>query len=256
MFSDFITPYLYFKNELDNFVVPSGSHDQWTILILTSGSFEVQMKKRTDIISKNDMYIFPAHMQFKRQIIDKISYYGIQFDINPSSSDAFTIPHGKPANIDKKRINRNLNLLDYYLNQNDTLSNNIKLHILFDILYQVSLNPVSVENMKINDPAMNYILKYIEENYTSKIFLEEIANKLCMTTSGIIYKFKKYTGMTPLNYIIQLKTNLAKNLLLQTNMSINEIAEQCGYENMYYFSNAFKKITGLPPSSFRNKNRL
>ena len=256
MFSDFITPYLYFKNELDNFVNTTGSHEHCSMLILVSGCYEVSMLGKNDIITNNDIYLFPAHITSKRNVLEHISYYALQFDINPASMDAFNIPSGKTTIPDKKRLSSNLQLLDYYLDKNDTLSNNVKLHILFDILYQISLNPVSSLPKLINDPAVNYAINYIKENYTSKISLSDIAKELCITTSGLIYKFKKHLGITPLEYIIDLKTNHAKNLLLQTTMSISQIAEECGYDNMYYFSNSFKKATGFPPSVYRNNYTL
>ena len=255
MFSDFITPYLFFKNELDNFVNPTGSHEHWSMLILISGSYEVSMFGKNDIITNNDIYIFPAHINSKRNVLEHISYYALQFDINPTSIEAFNIPSGKTTIPDKKRLSYNLQLLDFYLDKNDTLANNVKSHILFDILYQISLNPVSSPKL-INDPAVNYAINYIKENYTSKISLSDIAKELCITTSELIYKFKKHLGITPLEYIIDLKTNHAKNLLLQTTMSISQIAEECGYDNMYYFSNSFKKATGFPPSVYRNNYTL
>jgi len=256
MFSDFITPYLYFKNELDNFVNRTGSHEHWSMLILVSGSYEVSMSGKYDIITNNDIYIFPAHMNSKRNVLEHISYYALQFDINPEACDAFKIPFGKTTIPDKKRLTANLQLLDFYLDKNDTHANNIKLHILFDILYQISLNLTLSAPKLIDDPAVNYAINYIKENYTSKISLSDIAKELCITTSGLIYKFKKHLGITPLEYIIELKIGHAKNLLLQTTMSISEIAEQCGYDNMYYFSNSFKKATGFSPSVFRSNHTL
>ncbi len=256
MISGYIKPYLYFKNTLDNFINESGTHENWTMIILTSGSFSVTMQKKKEIISKNDIVIFPAHMYFKRKVIDKISYYCVQFDINKSSAEAFTLPFGKAHVADKKRLFHNLQILDRFLNQHDTFAENIKLHILFDVLYQITLESHRADEFKVPDTGISNVVEYIEKNFDRTISLKDIASSLCITTSGLIYRFKKYTGLTPLEYIINLRISKAKFLLIQTEFSINEIAEQCGYENMYYFSNAFKKVTGVAPSAFRTKNSL
>lgn len=256
MISDFITPYLYIKNELESFVNPSGELEHWSLFILTSGCYEVTTNGKKDKITPDDIYIFPAHTVSEKNVIERISYYALQFDINPHSTEAFDIPSGKITIPDKRKLTYNLQLLDSYQDRNDVQANNIKLHILFDILYQISLKPFSIESEIINDPAVSYAVKHIKDNFTKKISLSDIADSLSITTSGLIYKFKKEIGITPLDYIVTLRTNHAKRLLLQTNMSISKIAEECGYDNMYYFSNAFKKTTGVRPTEYRLNNTI
>ena len=57
--------------------------------------------------------------------------------------------------------------------------------------------------------------------------------------------------MPPLKYIIERRTLLAEKLLIDTNHSISEIAEQLGFTNEYYFSSTFKKTVGLSPIKWR-----
>ena len=53
------------------------------------------------------------------------------------------------------------------------------------------------------------------------------------------------------DYIIQVRINCAKNLLLKTNMSISEISMRCGYENTAYFTKLFKNVVHMPPKEYR-----
>lgn len=256
MYFEFIKPYLYFKNDLTKFINESGVHEKWTMIIPTSGSFRVKMQNKEDVISKYDIVIFPAGMYYKRKIIEPISYFCIQFDIENDSPDAFSLPFGKQTSFDTKRLVHNLEMLSGYLDQIDPRSENIKLHILYDILYDITLRQVTTDHLRIEDDTISRIIEYIEGNFNKKISLSDIAPELGITTSGLIYKFKKHTGLKPFEFIIQLRINHAKKLLLQTDLNLTRIAEECGYENMYYFSNAFKKCTGIPPSLFRSQNRL
>jgi len=61
-------------------------------------------------------------------------------------------------------------------------------------------------------------------------------------------------GCTPSEFLIQIRMRHAKHLLLQGKKRINEIAILCGYNNAYYFSNAFKKVYHVPPSKYREKS--
>ncbi len=67
--------------------------------------------------------------------------------------------------------------------------------------------------------------------------------------------FKEDFGKTPLEYITGLRNDLAKKLLKQISFQgIENVALQCGYKDIYYFSKAFKKHTGMSPSEYRKKN--
>ena len=67
--------------------------------------------------------------------------------------------------------------------------------------------------------------------------------------------FKEDFGKTPLEYLTDLRNDLAKKLLKQMSFQgIENIALQCGYKDIYYFSKAFKKHTGIFPSAYRKKN--
>lgn len=68
--------------------------------------------------------------------------------------------------------------------------------------------------------------------------------------------FKKYTGVSPGQYHLQLRIIRAKELLVSTDKSVKEISYELGFQSIFYFSNMFKKKVGITPSNFRNKNLL
>ena len=63
--------------------------------------------------------------------------------------------------------------------------------------------------------------------------------------------FREATGLSPLDYLLVLRLNHARQLMLQTGSSIGEVARAVGYEDQLYFSRIFKKRTGLSPSAYR-----
>lgn len=95
------------------------------------------------------------------------------------------------------------------------------------------------------------ITAYIDKNYTEKLTLESLAT-ICHGSPYHMHRtFKKIKGITPVEYIQQVRVHEAKQLLMQTNKAIGDIAICVGMMNTPYFITLFKKKTGLTPSQFR-----
>ncbi|HYH04211.1 MAG TPA: response regulator [Bacillota bacterium] len=94
-------------------------------------------------------------------------------------------------------------------------------------------------------------IQYIEENYTREISLAEIAKQVNLSESYFSYLFKKETGDGLANYISHLRLTMGKKLLKNTTLSICEIAEKIGFNNVYYFSGTFKKVFGVSPKEYQ-----
>ena len=93
---------------------------------------------------------------------------------------------------------------------------------------------------------------YFHEHYRENINIEEYVESLCLSNSLFFRKFKLYTGMTPLQYLLDIRLSNAKKLLETTDYSINEIASIIGYDNALYFSRLFHKHIGMSPKEYRN----
>ncbi|MBR3978938.1 MAG: helix-turn-helix transcriptional regulator [Oscillospiraceae bacterium] len=93
-------------------------------------------------------------------------------------------------------------------------------------------------------------VRYIKTNYTDKITLEELAECAGCSVPHFKYLFHKQFGISPIRYLNKLRMEHAINLIKSDMYSVTEIAELCGFHNVYYFSNAFKKHTGLSPTAY------
>jgi AraC-like DNA-binding protein/mannose-6-phosphate isomerase-like protein (cupin superfamily) len=90
----------------------------------------------------------------------------------------------------------------------------------------------------------------MREALNSNIDFHHLASELGMSYSTFRRIFKKETGLPPGEYFIAMKMNRAKQLLM-TDKTIQEVADQLGFESVYYFSRLFKARTGASPSAFR-----
>lgn len=102
----------------------------------------------------------------------------------------------------------------------------------------------------------NLVSLYINKNYSNKISVDSIAAALNMSYRSLARKFKAETDKTISEKLNETRLNAAAALLMQSNLSLYEIAAKCGYENEYYFSNTFKKYYGISPSEYRNRNLI
>ncbi|MCL6572591.1 MAG: bifunctional transcriptional activator/DNA repair enzyme AdaA [Bacillus sp. (in: Bacteria)] len=101
---------------------------------------------------------------------------------------------------------------------------------------------------------VDQIIQYIDENYTEKLTLETLADICHGSPYHLQRTFKKISGITPIEYIQQIRINKAKNLLYHSNRTVADIALSVGIPNTSYFSTLYKKKTGTTPSQCRLLN--
>ncbi|WP_231686988.1 AraC family transcriptional regulator [Bacillus sp. JCM 19034] len=96
------------------------------------------------------------------------------------------------------------------------------------------------------------VCSYIKSRYMEDISLESCAEEVNTNPYTLSKAFKKVIGVNFIDYVTKLRIEKAKELLLNTNMKINDIAEEVGYRHSY-FNRIFKKHIGIPPSQYRKQ---
>lgn len=97
------------------------------------------------------------------------------------------------------------------------------------------------------------IIQYLNRNYTNDLTNEKVAGIFHYHPDYVNKIVHAYTGMTLKQYVIDLRIRAAMNLLVQSNLSMESIAETVGYDNLQYFYRIFKKKTGFSPGYLRGK---
>ena len=104
--------------------------------------------------------------------------------------------------------------------------------------------------------AVRKARKIMQTKLDSDLDMKELAAELGMNYTYLLEAFRKYTGLTPYQYFLQLRIHHAKTLLQDPSLSIKEVAWKLRFENQYYFSRLFRKKTGLSPSEWRTALKL
>lgn len=107
-----------------------------------------------------------------------------------------------------------------------------------------------------SDTLIEQAKAYIEEHLSEKLALADVAEYLSISSGHLSNTFKKFTGVTISDYIATMKIDRAKELIHTHKYLMYEISDMLGFENPYYFSKVFKKVTGISPREYENMNRL
>ena len=100
------------------------------------------------------------------------------------------------------------------------------------------------------------IQTYIELHCGEDLSVPDLAKNANMSVSNFNRLFTKEVGMSPKNYLIDVRLNKSVKLLRRNDLSVSEIAEQCGFYSLSHFSAVFKKAHNMSPSEYREKYQV
>jgi len=224
-----------------------------SLIIVLDGVYYIQAKgiKKPILIKKNQIAFIPSGIEITRKITEPATYYCLSFTSEVDHPFRISLPPCK-LSIPEIQVQAIINSLEHAfpMPENRELLTHIVERILAD-------NYLFGKPKKVNLPRLSEevksTVKYMNAHLSEELSVDELASRVYLSYTGLIWKFKHELNTTPSKYIILLRLNYAKHLLLDQQLSISEIAEQCGYANPYYFTNSFRKHYGISPSAFRKK---
>ena len=116
--------------------------------------------------------------------------------------------------------------------------------------FSTNLNSIP-EEASNSDNAIARSLDYIRTYFNSNISIQDICNEINMSPYHFIRSFKQKYGLTPYQYLIELRINKAKDILACGQHSVSETAILCGFVSVSHFSSTFKRKTGVSPLEYK-----
>lgn len=149
-------------------------------------------------------------------------------------------------------------VLKEFINQRDS-SDLILKSTLLRIIYELYEDVTNLMAYKNNVAFTHFVSiknvkEFIDQNIESKITLNDLGNVAKLSPTYFHKVFTETVGITPNEYVMKVRLEKAKELLVRTDLTIYEIALKCGYDNIPYFSHSFKQKTSISPSEFRKKH--
>ena len=145
---------------------------------------------------------------------------------------------------------------DYIDNEFKSFKSNLKSDRSIALINILSCLSKAKETKYTINNQITDIIGYINNNLSEKITLEHICKKFHISKYYLCHIFKETTRMSIMNYILSQRIALAKNLMINTDNSISEVAIASGFSCFSYFSRMFKKAENISPREFRNKYKI
>jgi len=117
-------------------------------------------------------------------------------------------------------------------------------------------NQIVVQQENAEPPMITKAKKYIQDNQADDLSLGQVAKAVNASAFYFCKMFKKGTGLNFTEYVCRVRIESAKNLLLNPNLRVSEIAYQVGFQSLTHFNRVFKKIVGEAPSEYRAKLQI
>lgn len=220
-------------------------------------------------VKKNDMVIINPHVRHTEKSLSGapldyivLGIEGLSFAFEKiaaaRSGDSTQAPSGTVSkyNVSKTNVCTCLNLMLEEVSRQEedyeTVCQNLLEVLLISMLRSGSLSVVP-DNSRLLNRECTQIKNYLDANYSETITLDSLAALTHMNKYYLAHTFTKYVGLSPINYLLQKRIQEGKSLLESTSYSIAQISDLLGFSSQSYFSQAFRKATGMTPMQYRKQ---
>ncbi|CAN5841288.1 hypothetical protein BH18ACI4_BH18ACI4_10270 [soil metagenome] len=131
----------------------------------------------------------------------------------------------------------------------ESLANILAVHLLRH--YTAGVGASREFSGGLSGPKLRRVLAFVADNYDSDLSLAELARVAGMSTFHFAREFKRTTGTTPHQYLIQFRVERAKGLLTGSELPLVEVSSRTGFSHQSHFTRLFRRLTGTTPQSYR-----
>jgi len=247
------TEYIYRMKRPQGFAFSKDFQDYYTMALIIAGRAQYRFGKESITVQAGDILFVGKNTAYTARVVSKEPWEHIVIAFRADSSGNF-------ADLPVERVNRiqhNSRYRELFSQVFDVWSQcafGYKIQtkaLITQILFTLFSENVS-RHFGASDAlrSLKEAVDYMEQNYTQKITVEELARLGGYSASHFARQFTRVYGVSPIQYLNSVRILHAKNLLRTEQYTMTEVAQKCGFSNVYYFSRCFKQLTGTPPTKW------
>jgi AraC-like DNA-binding protein len=245
-----------YQPKRESFNKSEESYTGWSLLTCDEGLVQYKTGDDEGEVKVGEIVLCPPGETFHRKALTIISFHFAVFHLQAfdQKNEAVFPGCGK---LKLSNTNRLLVTLERLRNARDAVSAHYAEHLLNDMLYQaIEEQTLKERENKPADPQVLEAVRYINEHAVHNMSIQDAAHYVGLTQSQFTRKFQKEMGVSPIKYLTGLRLQKVCNLLTETDQTLEQIAEQCGFQTAYYLSRVFTKEMNTSPSRYRINHRV
>ena len=216
----------------------------------TEGNADIRLYDRTVHLTPGNIYFIPAFSVLESAIAGQMNKYYIHFQ---SDSPIFTLYRYLSGKYSVKSNSASEFLFKTVVENyaDPTLGAHLKVQGALDLIMSDFICDITAERQSLS--RFREVLEFIDDNYRTNVNISELAAIMNISSMYFSNYFKSTFNISPKQYILNKRLAESQRLLLESRMSIKEIAYAVGFENENYFSEFFSAKVGISALKFRNR---
>lgn len=240
-------------------------HTCHQIILIVKGSVVFSVKGRTLRAGAGDLAIFSCYEDHSVAVSSaEYQRFVLQLDPNAIRREAsvYSLLTNRPAGFSnvigiashQEALTDIFTQLIREYNDAPSLAEEMIRHLVSQLLIRV-FRCTGLNTQALGDPVILSLKQQLERHFREKHTLDALASRYCISVSSLSHRFYATTGTSVMDYLLSCRMAQAKQLLANTDQSIGQIVDACGFSDNSNFSRAFKRLNGLSPSAFRKQYR-
>lgn len=229
-------------------------HYRCLLIYSLKGSGEILLDNQHFYLKENQSIFVMPHQYHQYINIDQDKYFWLFLSFEYPELSLLELLKNKILELTESDLEYAYKLVTIYneelINNHNSGLLNYHLAILLENLKKISSNTIKANNSSFLSKVNKYIYLKINKN----ISVIDIAESVGLSESYLRAKFKKLCNESIGNYIKKVKLHRASVFLKEGDVSISELASDCGFESIYSFSRAFKNVYGFSPKKYSKRN--
>lgn len=233
------------------------TYDSFLLMYVQKGALTLEYEGKTRQASTGDFVLLDCYRPHAYRSDTGWESLWCHFD-GPTARAQYEAIEGRLGNVfsvmDSNTVLNRLNAVYETFRKGEGIREPLMAKYLTDILTSFHLaSPAGTKSCGCTSMAEE-VIAYISEHFSEEIPVSELARRASLSQYHFIRTFKKETGFTPHEYLINTRMNTARYLLKNSALPIKDICFQTGFSSESVFCSAFKKYQGCTPAQYRSSH--